>query len=177
MKCPYCGEPKTKIVDSEPNENPVALRRRRQCLTCSEKFTTYELNREYLMPSPILTDTGQGTTVPNLRGIIFPLWGSLAMLSEQTEELIEKVDRLERTLRAQHSDRKLESGRKIQELPQEGIALDEAVKDFENGLILEALKRCNWVNSKAAQLLRIKRTTLLEKIKRKRLAKPSSPEP
>ncbi len=47
--------------------------------------------------------------------------------------------------------------------------LDEAVGDFEKRLILEALEKSNWVKSRAAELLNIKRTTLVEKIKKKKL--------
>jgi DNA-binding NtrC family response regulator len=47
--------------------------------------------------------------------------------------------------------------------------LDEAVEDFERRLILEALEKSNWIKSRAARLLSIKRTTLVEKIKKKKL--------
>ena len=42
MKCPYCGEENTKIIDSRPAEENNAIRRRRQCLKCKKRFTTYE---------------------------------------------------------------------------------------------------------------------------------------
>ena len=48
--------------------------------------------------------------------------------------------------------------------------LSRAVEEFENRLILEALERTNWVKSKAARLLQINRTTLIEKLKKKSLA-------
>ncbi|MBW2028829.1 MAG: sigma-54-dependent Fis family transcriptional regulator, partial [Deltaproteobacteria bacterium] len=54
-------------------------------------------------------------------------------------------------------------------VPEQGISLDEAVKDFEKRLILDALERSNWVKSKAAKLLNIKRTTLVEKIKKRNI--------
>jgi transcriptional repressor NrdR len=40
MKCPFCGNPESKVVDSRDVENSV--RRRRQCLSCNTRFTTYE---------------------------------------------------------------------------------------------------------------------------------------
>ena len=55
-------------------------------------------------------------------------------------------------------------------IPVNGIDLSRAVEEFENRLILEALERTNWVKSKAAQLLQINRTTLIEKLKKKSLA-------
>lgn len=51
------------------------------------------------------------------------------------------------------------------------IDLNEAVKDYEKRLILEALEKSNWVKSKAAKLLNINRTTLVEKMKRQNLEK------
>lgn len=42
MKCPYCGEENTKVIDSRPAEENSAIRRRRQCEQCKKRFTTYE---------------------------------------------------------------------------------------------------------------------------------------
>jgi len=55
-------------------------------------------------------------------------------------------------------------------IPVGGMDLGQVMEEFENRLILEALERTNWVKSKAAQLLQINRTTLIEKLKRKSLA-------
>jgi len=55
-------------------------------------------------------------------------------------------------------------------IPVAGLDLSRAVEEFENRLILEALERTNWVKSKAARLLQINRTTLIEKLKKKSLA-------
>jgi DNA-binding NtrC family response regulator len=61
------------------------------------------------------------------------------------------------------------------EIPEGGISLDEAVNEFERRLILHALHKSDWVKSKAAQLLNVNRTTLIEKIKRQKL-EPASDE-
>lgn len=55
-------------------------------------------------------------------------------------------------------------------IPIAGLDLSRAVEEFENRLILEALERTNWVKSRAARLLQINRTTLIEKMKKKSLA-------
>ena len=52
---------------------------------------------------------------------------------------------------------------------EEDLYLDEAVKDYEKRIILEALEKSNWVKTKAARLLHINRTTLVEKIKKQKL--------
>jgi transcriptional repressor NrdR len=42
MRCPWCGHAEDKVVDSRPAEGGEAVRRRRQCLACGRRFTTYE---------------------------------------------------------------------------------------------------------------------------------------
>lgn len=42
MKCPFCGYLEDKVVDSRPTDEGVVIRRRRECLGCGERFTTYE---------------------------------------------------------------------------------------------------------------------------------------
>ena len=42
MKCPYCSFLESKVIDSRPSEEGVSIRRRRECLSCEKRFTTYE---------------------------------------------------------------------------------------------------------------------------------------
>ena len=42
MKCPYCGHPDTRVIDSRPAEENNSIRRRRSCDECGRRFTTYE---------------------------------------------------------------------------------------------------------------------------------------
>ncbi len=42
MKCPFCGHLESKVVDSRPAEEGASIRRRRECLACHKRFTTYE---------------------------------------------------------------------------------------------------------------------------------------
>ena len=42
MKCPYCGNLESKVVDSRPSDEGSSIRRRRECLECHRRFTTYE---------------------------------------------------------------------------------------------------------------------------------------
>ena len=42
MKCPYCGYNESKVIDSRPAEENNSIRRRRECLSCARRFTTYE---------------------------------------------------------------------------------------------------------------------------------------
>ena len=42
MKCPYCGHPESKVIDSRPADENASIRRRRECLSCARRSTTYE---------------------------------------------------------------------------------------------------------------------------------------
>ena len=42
MRCPYCGYLESKVIDSRPAEEGATIRRRRECLACGKRFTTYE---------------------------------------------------------------------------------------------------------------------------------------
>ncbi|MEY7999540.1 transcriptional regulator NrdR [Clostridium sp. Mt-5] len=67
MKCPYCGYGESKVVDSRSTDDDMAIRRRRECLNCNKRYTTYEkienvpllvikkdMNREYFDRNKIL---------------------------------------------------------------------------------------------------------------------------
>ena len=43
MKCPFCGDQESKVVDSRHSEDGLSIRRRRECLACQRRFTTYEI--------------------------------------------------------------------------------------------------------------------------------------
>lgn len=43
MKCPYCGFEESKVIDSRPMDNCEKIRRRRECLSCNKRFTTFEI--------------------------------------------------------------------------------------------------------------------------------------
>lgn len=43
MKCPFCGFEESKVIDSRPTDENERIRRRRECLQCSKRFTTYEI--------------------------------------------------------------------------------------------------------------------------------------
>jgi transcriptional repressor NrdR len=57
MKCPFCGHEETKVVDSRVSESQDAIRRRRECLVCEQRFTTYERVEE--MPLMVIKKDGR----------------------------------------------------------------------------------------------------------------------
>lgn len=42
MRCPFCGHDEDRVIDSRPSEEGTAIRRRRECISCGNRFTTYE---------------------------------------------------------------------------------------------------------------------------------------
>ncbi|MFZ5593616.1 MAG: transcriptional regulator NrdR [Pseudomonadota bacterium] len=60
MRCPFCGADDTKVIDSRLANEGAAVRRRRECLTCAERFTTFE-TAELVMPRIVKRD---GSRVP-----------------------------------------------------------------------------------------------------------------
>lgn len=97
MRCPFCGEPDTKVIDSRLANEGDSVRRRRECLTCGERFTTYE-TAELLLPRIVKQD---GTREPfdenKLRA------GMLRALEKRpvdTEAIEAAINRVKHQLRA-----------------------------------------------------------------------------
>jgi len=55
MKCPFCNSPDTQVIDSRDSDNGGSVRRRRRCVDCSKRFTTYE-TVELRMPQVVKQD-------------------------------------------------------------------------------------------------------------------------
>jgi transcriptional regulator with GAF, ATPase, and Fis domain len=81
--------------------------------------------------------------------------------------LVETAD-LPAKMRSGNPEPELEVAPRI-DIGEDGISLNTAVTEFEKALILQSLEKSNWVKNKAAQLLHLNRTTLVEKIKRHQL--------
>jgi transcriptional repressor NrdR len=91
VRCPFCAHDETKVVDSRTSESQDAIRRRRECLSCSERFTTYERREEM----PLMVVKKDGDTEPFDRGKL--LRGLIVATTkrdvpvEQLENLIDSV--------------------------------------------------------------------------------------
>ena len=71
MRCPKCGCVESKVVDSRPSESNDAIRRRRQCIECGTRFTTYERREE--MPILVIKKDGTKETFDRqklMRGLV-----------------------------------------------------------------------------------------------------------
>lgn len=95
VQCPYCGYADTKVLDSRPAEEGSAIRRRRECLDCSRRFTTYE--RVEAVPLVVVKKDGRREMFDRgklLGGII----KACEKRSIPTKELEKAVDDIERQL-------------------------------------------------------------------------------
>ena len=68
MKCPFCGDQESKVVDSRHSEDGLSIRRRRECLNCQRRFTTMELrillrSKLWREPSRLTTIIGRLSTI------------------------------------------------------------------------------------------------------------------
>lgn len=97
MKCPYCGFSESKVIDSRPTDENVSIRRRRECLRCEKRFTTYEV----VETMPLVVVKKDGTREAFVSG---KLLGGLLRACEKrpvTLEILQKaVADIEARLRA-----------------------------------------------------------------------------
>ncbi len=91
MRCPFCGADETKVVDSRLASEGAQVRRRRECLKCNERFTTFE-TAELLMPRVVKRD---GSRAPfdeeKLRGGVLRALERRPVATDMVEAAIERV--------------------------------------------------------------------------------------
>ncbi len=92
MKCPYCGSDENKVIDSRIVKEGKAIRRRRECLKCGKRFTTYE----YIEKSPVMVIKRDGRREPFdraklLNGIITACH-KRPVPREKIEELVDEIE-------------------------------------------------------------------------------------
>jgi len=96
MECPYCGNLNSKVIDSRLTGDRISIRRRRQCLACRERFTTYESTEKRMLPILIRKKAGYGSTRVRLKTMLPFVADTLRDLSSETAKLVTKVDELQR---------------------------------------------------------------------------------
>lgn len=93
MYCPFCGAEETKVIDSRLVTDGNQIRRRRECLSCEERFTTYE-TAELNLPKIIKRDGSRvAFDEARLRGGIQRALEKRSVSVEQVEETINKLKR------------------------------------------------------------------------------------
>lgn len=96
MKCIYCGDVNSRVVDSRPIEEGNTIRRRRQCDACGKRFTTYE--RSVVPPTLVVKRDGsrQLFDPEKIRFGILRAFEHREVDPDQIDEIVGKVDRLVR---------------------------------------------------------------------------------
>lgn len=117
MKCPFCGFLESKVIDSRESKTGISIRRRRECLTCKRRFTTYEKIEEI----PYMVVKKDGTRQPFdaqklLKGMMKACEKRPIQIS-QLEEIVEEIESL------------------VQERPDKEIGVAEI-----GGLVMERLR-------------------------------------
>ena len=87
MKCPYCQKTNNKVVDSRLSQNGKAIRRRRECLKCRKRFTTYE----YIEETPFMVIKKDGRREPFDRN---KLLSGVVKACEKRPISMEKLEKL-----------------------------------------------------------------------------------
>ena len=87
MKCPFCGDQESKVVDSRHSEDGLSIRRRRECLGCQRRFTTYEIVESL----PIIVVKRDGSRQPFDRN---KLLNSMVRAFDKRKVSLDDLDRI-----------------------------------------------------------------------------------
>lgn len=112
MKCPYCGVTEDKVVDSRASKEGTAIRRRRECLECGRRFTTYESIED--TPLTVIKSDGR-REIFNKNKLIDKIRLSCTKRPISTAQIEEIADRIEDQL-VSRGEREIEAKRQIGEL-------------------------------------------------------------
>lgn len=121
MKCPHCGQVEDKVVDSRMGSDSLSIRRRRECLGCGKRFTTYE----YIEEAPLMVIKKDGRReMFDRKKILAGITKACEKRPISIEKMKELVDSAERTI-IKKFDREVNS-KDVGELVMEGLSkLDE----------------------------------------------------
>jgi transcriptional repressor NrdR len=116
VRCPYCGHDEDKVIDSRPAEEGAAIRRRRECLNCGNRFTTYEK----IETLPLMVIKKDGSRQPfNRDKLIAGILKSCEKRPVSTEQVETLVDSIEN--RYQNNLKREVSSREIGECVMKGL--------------------------------------------------------
>jgi len=87
MKCPYCNYLESKVVDSRPAEEGATIRRRRECLKCGKRFTTYEVLER--VPLVVVKKDGRRQTFDKVK-----LMNGMIKACEKRPVSVEQIQRV-----------------------------------------------------------------------------------
>ena len=95
MECPFCGKTETGVIDSRLTKERTAVRRRRLCLGCAGRFTTYESTPEHFLFLLMKQHTPKGSSMKSPVAVLAFMSNAFKGLTEGIENLVVKVDKPE----------------------------------------------------------------------------------
>ena len=107
MKCPFCGYTESKVIDSRPTDENERIRRRRECIQCSKRFTTYETIEDVPV---IVIKKDRSREVLDRNKILKGMLRACEKRKVTVAELDEKIDEIEAQLQSS-VDREVSSSR------------------------------------------------------------------
>ena len=92
MKCPFCGFDDSKVVDSRPTDEGTSIRRRRECLKCLKRFTTYETVERMPLMLVKRDGTRQAYDRQKLLGVLMKACEKRPVSLIQLEQIVDNVE-------------------------------------------------------------------------------------
>lgn len=87
MRCPYCSYTESKVIDSRPAEEGTTIRRRRECLSCGKRFTTYEIIER--LPLLVVKRDGSRQSFDRMK-----LIGGMVKACEKRPVAVDEIERI-----------------------------------------------------------------------------------
>ena len=87
MRCPYCSYSESKVIDSRPAEEGTTIRRRRECLSCGKRFTTYEIMER--LPLLVIKRDGSRQSFDRMKVI-----GGMVKACEKRPVRVDEIERI-----------------------------------------------------------------------------------
>ncbi len=164
MKCSVCGSTDSKVIDSRSTKNDLSIRRRRECLSCSSRFTTYESDIESLLQVILKRNSRPVTTLNNIRAVLYFILKTLDVLSKEMNKLVQKAGILEMNEKLHYKSGKMfKTARKQDALPTDKVI--KIVGRYKKGINIPELKNVTGFDDKKIRNI-LYRATINGKIKK-----------
>jgi len=92
MKCPFCYVPESKVIDTRASENGMSIKRRRECISCGRKFTTYERVEDIVLMVVKKDGSRQPFDRRKLTNGIVRAWEKRPITMEQIDKTVSDIE-------------------------------------------------------------------------------------
>ena len=152
MRCPFCGHDEDRVIDSRPSEEGAAIRRRRECIACGNRFTTYE--KVETLPLLVVKKDGarQSFDRAKLFSGIMKACEKRPVTTEQIEKLVDSIESS-----AQNSLKRELSSREIGEMVMNGLKQIDEVAYVRFASVYRQFKDINTFMDELNKLLNDKK--------------------